>query len=464
MQKFLTADASAPAPSRSTGSVTSFAFGRFVVLSVVLLFYAWALVDTYDFQIAGGNPGMLPLTISNVALVSGLLGLLLLAVLLAQVRGQPSDFFLIFYSAIVVVSYLSLHSLLGEVNEKDFLFFALIVISPLVVVKLFGAILPEFRCSGFVSPAFIQNAVIVIVIFAVIGGFLSAPSSVGFGIDDSHLRRLEGRDIYTAGSLLAYALSMSMNGFVPYLAYRSGVRFNLGLLVFSTLISIFFYWLIGVKAPMYYVAIAFSLGFLVKIRGLRFFGIFLLCMVLVLYVLVIFEWHLAADYSLIADYFFRRVFAVQAEVLSFYFHFLSNEKPLEWNWIIGAADPSFQVTYYIGRTYILNDDSNVNTNAFLYGLAAAGWLGYVFAVGFVSLFLAALDRLYKSTKNPAYIFIGFMYGLLLIEQAFTVAMVSSGVAVLFVLALVEKGEPAPIWRPLSGTLCSDGVGASGTSL
>jgi hypothetical protein len=45
--------------------------------------------------------------------------------------------------------------------------------------------------------------------------------------------------------------------------------------------------------------------------------------------------------------------------------------------------------------------------------------------------------LYKSSRNPSYLFLGFLYGVLVIEQAYTVALVSSGVALLLVLTLLE---------------------------
>ncbi|MDO8773275.1 MAG: hypothetical protein Q7K57_32130 [Burkholderiaceae bacterium] len=144
---------------------------------------------------------------------------------------------------------------------------------------------------------------------------------------------------------------------------------------------------------------------------------------------------------MIVDYFFRRVFADQAAVLNFYFNFLTSTKPFEWDWLLGAIDSSFQVTYFIGEAYVHNVDANVNTNAFLHALSGNGLLGYFSAVVFISVFLVVSDRLFKSSGNPAYIFLGFMYGLLVIEQAFTVAMISSGIGVLFVLTLLERAPP-----------------------
>lgn len=50
----------------------------------------------------------------------------------------------------------------------------------------------------------------------------------------------------------------------------------------------------------------------------------------------------------------------------------------------------------------------------------------------------AFDPLYASSGNPNYLFLGFLYGLLVVEQAYSVAFVSSGVGALLVLTLLER--------------------------
>jgi len=119
------------------------------------------------------------------------------------------------------------------------------------------------------------------------------------------------------------------------------------------------------------------------------------------------------------------------------------DAPSAWSWLIGIPEQSFQVTYYIGEKYLGNSSSNANTNAFLYAFSASGLLGYFFSILFVSTFLFGLDRLYRSTQNPSYLLIGFVYGSLVTEQAFSTAMVTSGVGLLFSLTIFEKYD-API--------------------
>jgi hypothetical protein len=111
-----------------------------------------------------------------------------------------------------------------------------------------------------------------------------------------------------------------------------------------------------------------------------------------------------------------------------------------WNFLTGSAGSAFKPTFYIGEFYFGDADTNANTNAFLYAFSLNGIFGYIFAVLFIIVALTVFDALYRSSKNPAYLYLGFIYGLLLVEQGFSTAMVSSGVGLLFLLVLLEKQE------------------------
>ena len=82
--------------------------------------------------------------------------------------------------------------------------------------------------------------------------------------------------------------------------------------------------------------------------------------------------------------------------------------------------------------------TNANTNAFLFEFAKSGLSGYIIALFTVSTLLIIFDRLHKSGRNPSYIFLGFLYSAVIIEQAYTVAFISSGVGLLLFLTILEK--------------------------
>lgn len=406
--------------------------GLYLACSVVLLL-------TYTGQIGEANAymGMQPWEMSVAGYVGFAVGLPVVAWVVSRTRGRPSDFFRLFYGTIAVNSFLVLHPVIGPLSAMEIFVGIIILFLPLLMIEMLDAVLPAIKIKGLVGSAWIEWLLVLILLLVVTSAAVRPPASAGFGLDLSYDRRLEGRDIYSAGSWLAYGLSMAMNGLAPYLAFRAGLRFRFHFFGLALAAVCFFYWLLGVKAPILYVLVALVMGILVRWGKLHNIGHYFLAAIVGLGLVVLFEWMLFDGYSLVADYFFRRLFAVQAEVQGYYLKFLMSDKAVAWSWLYGSVDPAFAATYYVGEHYFGNDQTNANTNAFFYQLAAKGFIGYSFALILVPLILVIFDRLYRSSRNPSYIFLGFLYGFLVVEQAYTVALVSSGVGALFLLTLLE---------------------------
>lgn len=418
---------------------------KFLSMLFLYVIYVWAMIHTYDFQIAEENAyaGMQPWEMTSAGWVILAIALPLIAFMASRIKGNPSDFFVIFYSAIPVISFFALTSTSGKINNSILLPSLLIIIFPLLAIWVLQYLIPKIRWSGVVRSIIIERVLLGILFAVIMFSYVNAPTSAGFDIITSYDRRLEGRELYTAGSLIAYALAMCMNGFAPYLAFRGAIngRRLLALTAFGSVV--FFYWLLGVKAPVMYVLMGYSIGLLARRNNLPYLIKYFILSIIGLYFLVFVEWSFFDNHSVIANFGFRRLFPVQAEVQGFYLDFLMGDTPSAWSWLIGIPDQSFQVTYYVGEKYFGNSSTNANTNAFLYAFAANGFLGYLFSILFVSTFLVGLDRLYRSTQNPNYLLIGFVYGVLVTEQSFSTAMVSSGVGLLFLLTLLAKYD-API--------------------
>lgn len=418
---------------------------KFLSMLFLYVIYAWVMIHTYDFQIAEANAyaGMQPWEMTFAGWVILVIALPTMAFMATCVKGKPSDFFVIFYSAIPVVSFVALTSTSGKIKNSILLPSLFIIIFPLLMIWVIQYLIPKITWRGFVSSIIIERALLGILFAIIMFSYFNSPASAGFDIIASSDRRLEGRELYTAGSLIAYALAMCMNGFAPYLAFKGAI--NGRRLLFLTALGsvIFFYWLLGVKAPVMYVLMGYAIGLLARRNNLPYLIRYFILTIIGLYFIVLVEWSLFDNYSVVADFGFRRLFPVQAEVQGYYLDFLMSDAPSAWSWLIGIPDQSFEVTYYVGEKYFGNSSSNVNTNAFLYAFSANGFLGYFFSIIFVSTFLVGLDRLYRSTQNPTYLLIGFVYGALVTEQAFSTAMVSSGVGLLFLLTLLEKYD-API--------------------
>ena len=354
----------------------------------------------------------------------------------------PSDFFRLFYCNIVLLSFLVLHPVAGPLPASTVYRGAAALFAPMVALAWLGRAIPPLRVYGPIKPEWSGIMGILLVVAVMLGVAVIAPDSAGFGIDDSHVRRLEGRSVYQAGSLLSYGLAMAMNGFTPYLAFVAGWRKRFAPLAVAILAVVFYYWLLGVKAPILYVLAAMLLGIAVRRGRVQSVPLYFLLSVLGLGVVMLCEWVSFDGYSMVADYLFRRVFSAPAEIQSYYLQFLSDKKQIDWSWLQGIGDPEYSITYFIGSNYFDNPDSNVNTNAFLHALAASGMLGYCYTLIVVPLVFGVFDRLYQGSRNPGYLFIGYLYGLLLVEQAYSVALLSSGVALLSLMIMLERPDKA----------------------
>jgi hypothetical protein len=416
---------------------------KFFSMFFLCVIYVWAMIHTYVSQIAEENAyaGMQPWEMTSTGWVILAIILPLIALISSRIKGNPSDFFVNFYLAISVISFFVLTSTSGKIKDFVLILSLLIIFFPLLVMWVLQYLIPKIRWFGVIPSAIIERTLIAILFTVIIFSYFNAPVSAGFDIITSYDRRLEGRDLYAPGSLIAYALGMCMNGFAPYLAFKGAINDRPLLVLAAFSAVVFFYWLLSVKAPAIYVLMGFAIGLLARRNNVLYFIKYFIIIIVGLYFFILFEWYFFNDYSVIADFGFRRLFAVQAEVQGYYLDFLIVDPPSAWSWLIGIPDQSFQATFFVGEKYFGNPSANVNTNAFLYAFAANGFLGYFFSIIFVSSFLIVLDRLYRSTQNPTYLLIGFVYGILIIEQAFSTAMISSGVGLLFLLTFLEKHGP-----------------------
>ena len=416
---------------------------RFLFILPFYLVFVFSLIHTYEFQIQEENAymGMQAWEMSFVGWFLLVVGIPFIALFVSRLRGNPSDFFIIFYSFITIISFLTLHSVNGEINDLMLFLSVSILIFPLMFVSTAKLFILRFKFDGIFDSTKIEHFICFILFLTIIYSYLNPTASAGFEVIDSYYRRLEGRGLYSDSSFSAYALAMSMNGFAPYLAFKAGVHSRIKLFFIAVFSVLFFFWLLGVKAPLFYVIMAFFLGKMIKNKVyVNNFARYLLSIIALLYFIVMVEWFFYDNHSVIADYFYRRVFTVQSELISFYMDFLFSEKSMDWNWWIGSFGNNFEATYYIGGNYLGSWEANANTNAFLYALAARGLSGYLISNIFVSLLLVLFDQLYQSSRNPTYFFLGFIYGLLVIEQAYSTAFVSSGVGALILLTLLEKSN------------------------
>lgn len=414
--------------------------GQFLSYLLLYCLYVCTMIHTYTGQIMEENEyaGMHPWEMSGVGLFYLAVVVIFCALIASRHTGRPSDYFVFFYLSIPLLTFAALFSASGQLTESDIPLSLLILAFPVLPLLAARRFFPNIRFSGLFQSANVDRALIGLLVIIIGFSAASAPASAGFDILTSYDRRLEGRTIFAEGSLLAYAASICMNGVSPFVSFRGAINRKPFLASLSLISTVFYFWLVGVKAPFFYSVVAYCLGVLVLRGKLTILLKSFLIGTIIMYVVVLLEWLLNEGHSIVADYLFRRLFAVQAEVQGYYLAFLFDKKDINWHWFLGSYDTSFEVSYYVGWQYFGNTASNANTNAFLYAVTSNGVLGYIFAIAVVSIFLSAIDRLHKSSKNPSYIIIGLLYGVLLTEQAFSTALVSSGIATLVLIAMCER--------------------------
>lgn len=413
------------------------------IISIFCL--AAGLMAAYQLEIVDlrAHAGHAPIawTLKNVSLATA--ATLLVALLLPTRLKKPSDFFTFFYGIIIMVPYSVFHALRAPVAVSEFLLYFCLLILPLLLIKFSTKIVRKIRLRKIRIPYIYTNQKMIYILMTIsllgiVLAFTNAPASAGFGISDVYTRRLEGRLAYPAGTLRAYLNMMIVNGIAPLLAFYAGWRFKVIPLVFSLFCVLSFYYLIGLKAPVFFAALTCLLGFLAqhhKIYRVTFWfnGVLLLVFCIFIFELVL------TNYSYTADYFIRRVFVIPAEVLTAYFDFLFKSQPSLWSQQLGSQG-DIPVTYLIGKLYFNNPEANVNTNTFILDLAEHGWIKYFFTLCLVSSVFVFFDTVYRQNCNKLFFCIALIFTLLILEQAATTALLSSGIGVLAILFYFTKPD------------------------
>jgi hypothetical protein len=409
------------------------------------IIYYFAIVTTYIFQNRENNidKGWLKLQYTCESITVLIISLILINYIMMRSKENPSDIYSLFLCNITTISFVFFNSIIGVLPVGAVASGVFLLLFPFFLISLINKIIPELNYK-IVHTAKIETD-IVIILFLIISVYIileKYPENVGFGLNNSHIRRIEARSIYLPKAFNSYILSISINGFVPYLAFRAGLKNNLIFFISSIIFAIFFYWLIGVKAQFFYVALSFILGYLISANKFKFINNYFIYGVIVCWIIILIEWSFWGKYSYVADYLFRRIFPVQALDQVYYIKFLFSQKNISWDFINGLQSDNISISFYIGNLFTGNINSNTNTNALISSIASGGIIGYMKTASFISVMLVILDRLWKISKNPSYLFLGFLFGILLIEQAYTVVMVSSGVGLLLLIILAEDFHSA----------------------
>jgi hypothetical protein len=408
-------------------------FARALLVANLLLF-ALAILLMYDSQLAEANAyfGYHPVGFEPAHLALLVVSVVAAAMLMPVRIERPSDFLSLFFGLFVIVPYAALHSIHGPIAIAEYLLNFLVLVLPVVFVLLASRSVPRLRLPALLPPIAVEATIALICIGGAAYAVMHAPPSAGIDIGGSYERRIEGRAAFPAGELAAYVNAAVVNGLAPLAAFVGGLWRQRLMPAIALASGLAFFYVLGVKAPLFYVVLAWSIG--VAVRKGR-VGIFPVVVFALLWgaLFVSYMEYSYGQYSLVADYFLRRVFAVPPFVLGNFFDFLFEDAFSGWS-VLSGKDTPLGITFYIGEWYLGTKGTNANTNAFVYALASGGVPAYLLTAAIVAIVFSYLDAVFRSRNSPGMLFAGFLYGILLVEQAATTALVSSGVAAVIVLA------------------------------
>jgi len=400
-----------------------------LTLAAFLAIFSMGLIFAYEFFLQGTNEyiGYRPL-IFNFQYFTGLIISILLSTnLIATKLKKPSDFFPFFYCILIIIPYGVLHEIMGRIEIDRFFLNMTLLLIPVMSVKLVTKNILYFKLPTLI---FSRHLIVLITACAIFGTMyvvINAPASSGFDVLSSNLRRLEAREIFLGSSLGAYILSITVNGLLPILAYHFG-SVERGLPVVIVLVcGAAFYYVLGVKAHFLMIVVGYLLGKNARLYRLERIWMQMRWLILFIFIVFVFEF-IWFEYSFIADYLIRRLFSIPAFILSGYFDLIANPAN---NWEIWSGLHSSRgVTYLVGELYFNDLDANANTNTFIYQLAANGVLSYIVNIFLVITVLIFIDSNYAVKNNHIFMYFGFIFSVLLVEQNATTVLLSSGVGLL----------------------------------
>lgn len=418
------------------------------IAGLLALGFMGFVVYQLQLQYTNAYMGYLPIDSSTGYILTVLACCIGLGSLMPTQMRRPSEIFLVLYGTFVILSYIFFYPGASEVGLFGLLFRLSLTALPFFVIWLAGSAEWKLVIPFDLKRETMTTILVGIAFSGVAVALYLSGSSGGFSIQDAYDRRVIGRDAFQAGSLVAYLNVMTMNGVNPFIAFLGGLLNRKLLFALSIGFSSVFFYSIGVKAPIAFAGLAFLIGV-----GVRTGNLFILFKMILLITSLLFAGFLTEyalnGYSEIAEYFFRRVYIIPGFDIQRYMELIYERGGGIWSPISGIQS-DLGVTYLVGATFFGSDQANVNTNAFTYALASGGYVGYAAIVFGVAAFFKILDALFEGSGNAAYLYIGFLYAILLAEQAATTAFVSSGVGLLFFLVVLSgRGWQSGITQALS---------------
>ncbi len=395
--------------------------------------YVILIAVTYYFKGWSANEymGYGQIEISESYLLLLLILIVFGSYLFARKYKKPSDFFLILYGMIVIIPYGVLHAVYGGRAEDIWLNFFLILLPFSSVAAICSKKLHIPKVT-IISQNRLMGLLLAVSAITVGVLLVNPPASASFSLLDSYGRRLEARDVYGSGTLLAYMSSIVMNSILPLMVFFGVSQKKFTYMLAGVILYIGFYYIYGVKAPIMYILFSCVFAYCLKRPGgLSVFYNSLYYIFASIFILAWIEFMLI-DYSFFEDYLIRRVYYVGSYLIGAYFDSLS---VAGFSWVFGLETDK-SASMYIGEDFLGLTGANANSNTFLYFLLQYGFAGYIFSIVLVSGVFLLLNSL--RFRSNVFVLLSLMYAVIILEQSATTALLSSGIGILTILFYLSR--------------------------
>lgn len=403
----------------------------------IMIFIMTSSLFLYFFQIQETNEymGLKYFAIEPMYLLIVINSLVLIGLFIKLIKNNlPSNYLIHIYILFVIIWNILFYKSTNLISYELYLVWFILILLPLFCILLFNKffilfiekVFFEINILKFLKIEYLLSLFLFITLI-----FISLKMPLSFSFNDSYVRRLDGRELISG--VPAYLFAMSMNSIAPFLAFYAFLKKKYFYFFISFIFVILCFGFIGSKAPIGYVLLLSFIGFIFnKSDKTSIFNIFLK-IIFFIFLLSLIEYFIN-DFSVIADIIIRRAFIVVAQNQTYFIDFIINNFTFE-NWLFGYEIDK-PITFLIGQIYHDNINTNANTNAFLYEFLSRGLLGYFSMIVFLSFFFSLVNFLYLRYQLKEVIGISIIYSLLLTEQAYSTAFVTSGIGLLTILILL----------------------------
>ena len=348
----------------------------------------------------------------------------------------PIDVFSLVYSILILFGVGSYLQTLRLFSLADFFILYLLLVFPIIFV-IASRRLTWKSLELFVVEARERRdslAGLVVMLLLVTLGLIFAQWPLSFHFDDIYTIRADS-EISWFG-LAPYITGALASAFIPFLSFLAGFNKKQSLLVVGVVLALCMLLVAGVKGQFAYLIFSYSLGRLLGSRRSTSVYKYMLLATVFLFAVVVIE----GFPSVIAEYVSRRVFVVPGVGAAAHFELITYTYPEVFSWLSGLAIEG-SVNHIVGADVMgFHEDLYVNANTvgYLHAFGSGGLFHYVGAIFISLLYFCLLNIFFRITNDPVYIAASTSFTFAIVEQSIFTAMLSSGMAILFILAVFRN--------------------------